>query len=398
MPDTRREVCITGIGLVSSLGEGLEAHWDALEAGRVVTDAQSFAPYVIHPLTPLDFDKQIPKKGDQRQMEPWQRIGTYAAGLALDDAGIKGNADILSRTDLIVAARGGERDETVDAAILTGLVKSNGSPVFLNERLMNDLRPTLFLAQLSNLLAGNISIVHGVTGSSRTLMGEETAGADAVRIGAARIGAGQSDIVLVGAACNSNRYDQIMHFEFRGLPWKGQPQGVWQRAASGGGLAFGSGGVFLVLEAVDHARARNAKPHARLRAVQTGWTRRNPGAIANMLESRFAAVAPGLEAGASAVISGASGVEPATGEERAFLSRHPEFPVRAVGTQFGHGMETHFPISVAVAAMSVARGKLYDGRDGSTVERPFSGGLRHTLVTGVGHWRGEATAVVEAAD
>ena len=38
---------------------------------------------------------------------------------------------------------------------------------------MNDLRPTLFLAQLSNLLAGNISIVHGVTGSSRTFMGEE---------------------------------------------------------------------------------------------------------------------------------------------------------------------------------------------------------------------------------
>ena len=52
---------------------------------------------------------------------------------------------------------------------------------------MNDLRPTLFLAQLSNLLAGNISIVHGVTGSSRTFMGEETAGVDAVRIAFARI-------------------------------------------------------------------------------------------------------------------------------------------------------------------------------------------------------------------
>ena len=44
----------------------------------------TFAPYIIHPLAPLNFDKQIPKKGDQRQMEPWQRIGTYAAGLALD--------------------------------------------------------------------------------------------------------------------------------------------------------------------------------------------------------------------------------------------------------------------------------------------------------------------------
>ena len=47
---------------------------------------------------------------------------------------------------------------------------------------MGDLRPTLFLAQLSNLLAGNISIVHGVTGASRTFMGEESSGVDAIRI------------------------------------------------------------------------------------------------------------------------------------------------------------------------------------------------------------------------
>ena len=74
--------------------------------------------------------------------------------------------------------------------------KGNSAPGFLNERLMNDLRPTLFLAQLSNLLAGNIAIVHGVTGSSRTFMGEEAAGVDAARIALARIAAGQSDIAL----------------------------------------------------------------------------------------------------------------------------------------------------------------------------------------------------------
>ena len=58
---------------------------------------------------------------------------------------------------------------------MTADAKGNSSPGFLNERLMNDLRPTLFLAQLSNLLAGNIAIVHGVCGTSRTFMGEEAA-------------------------------------------------------------------------------------------------------------------------------------------------------------------------------------------------------------------------------
>ena len=106
-------------------------------------------------------------------MENWQRIGTYAAGLALDSAGVKGKTDILSHMDMIVAAGGGERDLTVDLNILSSIARAANPAAFLNERLMSDLRPTLFLAQLSNLLAGNISIVHGVTGSSRTFMGEE---------------------------------------------------------------------------------------------------------------------------------------------------------------------------------------------------------------------------------
>ena len=67
----------------------MEVTWDALHQGRVNVDQKTYAPWMVHPLAPLDLDGQIPKKGDQRQMEAWQRIGTYAAGLALDSAGIK---------------------------------------------------------------------------------------------------------------------------------------------------------------------------------------------------------------------------------------------------------------------------------------------------------------------
>src|SRR5204862_2084000 len=197
-----RAAWITGVGIVSCLGEGPDAHWQRLSQGKPGADTQAFAPYVVHSLVPLELDKQIPKKGDQRQMEPWQRIGTYAAGLALADAGVKGNSELLARMDMIVAAGGGERDVAVDAAILSNKRKSANPDAFLNERLMSDLRPTLFLAQLSNLLAGNVSIVHGVTGSSRTFMGEEAAGVDAVRIALARITAGQSELALVGGSHN----------------------------------------------------------------------------------------------------------------------------------------------------------------------------------------------------
>src|SRR4030095_14388261 len=112
-----------------------------------VPDMKAFAPYIVHPLAPIELDKQIPKKGDQRQMEPWQRIGTYAAGLALDSAGAKGNAELLAHMDMIVAAGGGERDEKVDTAVLAGLPRADNPGAFLNERLISALAPTLFLAQ-----------------------------------------------------------------------------------------------------------------------------------------------------------------------------------------------------------------------------------------------------------
>src|SRR5471030_486686 len=224
-----KEVWITGIGIVSSLGEGLDAHWDALNAKRINVDEQRFAPYVVHPLAPVSFDAQIPKKGDQRQMEAWQRIGTYAAGLALDSAGVKGNKEILGRMDMIVAAGGGERDLAVDAGVLNAAAAGNSAPGFLNERLMSDLRPTLFLAQLSNLLAGNIAIVHGVSGTSRTFMGEEVAGADAARIALARIAAGQSDIALIGGSHNGQSKDLLVLYEFGNYNLKDKFEPVWAR-------------------------------------------------------------------------------------------------------------------------------------------------------------------------
>jgi 3-oxoacyl-[acyl-carrier-protein] synthase II len=392
MADALLETWITGVGIVSCLGEGREMHWTCLNAPPPQPDTELYAPYSVHRLAPLELDKQIPKKGDQRQMEPWQRIGTYAAGLALEDAGVKGNADLLARMDMIVAAGGGERDEAVDATILSGLLKAERPEAFLNERLMSDLRPTLFLAQLSNLLAGNISIVHGVTGSSRTFMGEEAAGVDAVRVAHARIGAGQSKIALVGGAYNAEHLEVVLHNAMGNALWKGEPKGVWERAALGGGMALGSIGAFLVLEERTHAAARGAKPLARLCAVHSERVRRRGGAIAAELERLWAALAP---QGEIAVVSGTTSCEPATAEERAFLVSHPDIAVRATGAHLGHGIEPQFAMNVALAAIALSEGRLFPSFDSSGFERAMDGPLRRIVVTGVGHWRGEGLALVE---
>jgi 3-oxoacyl-[acyl-carrier-protein] synthase II len=394
MAKTEREAWITGVGIVSCLGEGPQAHWQKLMEAHPSADSTTFAPFIVHPLAPINLDTQIPKKGDQRQMENWQRIGTYAAGLALDSAGVKGKPDILSHMDMIVAAGGGERDISVDTTILSGMPSAAKPAAFLNERLMSDLRPTLFLAQLSNLLAGNISIVHGVTGSSRTFMGEESSGVDAVRIALARIAAGQSDIALVGGSQNAERPDLLIIYQFGGINLKDRFAPVWERSGSGG-FALGSMGAFLVIEAREHAEKRGAKPLARLSVVVSDRTNRQPGTVAASLKRLWDKIKDKVKSGHAAVLSGASGANPATAEERDFLSQHGDLAVRATGSYLGHGLEPQFPMNVALAAVAVGHGSLFPPCDSTGLERPMSGDLSQVLVTGVGHWRGEALALVE---
>jgi 3-oxoacyl-[acyl-carrier-protein] synthase II len=396
MPEPR-DALITGIGLLSCLGEGADAHWQALNSGGAfapVLDTETFAPYAVHSAVKVELDKQIPKRGDQRTMEPWQRIGTYAAGLALDAAGIKGNAGLLDRTDMIVAAGGGERDYAVDAAILSDMPRAEDPGVLLNERLMSDLRPTLFLAQLSNLLAGNISVVHGVVGASRTFMGEEASGVDAVRIACARIADGSSDLVLVGGSYNAERPDVLLHYEMGRLLWKSPYAGIRERLAAGGGMLLGSVGCFLVIESREHAASRGVTPVARIAVVQSDRCNRAPGAATANAQRQLAALSAGLDRDAAAVISGASGVAAATAEEQAFLGSLG-LPVRSPVNALGHSLEPSFPANLALAAMAVSHGKLFAPLEPS--EAAMDGKLSQALVTAWGHWRGEGMALVTAA-
>ena len=374
-----RDVVVTGIGLVSCAGEGIAAHLAALGAGMpALTDTERFAPYTVHPAAPLVLDGQIPKKSDQRQMEAWQRLGVYAAGLALDSAGVKQDAAFKAAMHLVVACGGGERDTAVDGAILTGLRDAADPGTYLNEHLQNDLRPTLFLAQLSNLLAGNIAIVHGVTGASRTFMGEESCGTDALRIAQARIASGQVDTMLVGGSYSAERPDVLVVHEMGGYLRRKGFRPVFSREGAGeGGFILGSAAAFLVLEATGTAAARGATTFARIMPVASDRPRREPGSVARSLSRLWGEAGP---ARPDAVISGATGVGPITAEEGAALAElAPGVSVTALGDVTGHSLEVTAPFGAALAAALVAEGR-----------------ARDVAVTAVGHRRGEGVIRITA--
>lgn len=391
-----RDVVITGIGIVSSLGEGTDAHWQALTAENPVPvlDRERFSPYVIHPLPEIDWSLQIPKRGDQRQMETWQRLGTYTAGLALEDAGMKDDEALVASMDMIVAAGGGERDQAVDQGILDAAMTRNDHDVLLNEKLTTELRPTLFLAQLSNLLAGNISIVHKVTGSSRTFMGEEGAGVSAIETAAARIRSGQSSHVLVGAAFQTEHPDMLLGYELAGYLSRGDWTPVWQRQKTeGGGVISGSGAAFLVLESREHAEKRGHKPYAaigpvvseRIRRSQTDMTR----ALMDMLE------ALPRQDGTIMALSGASGAHAATTAEKTALS-DAGFAVRGFSSLTGHLKEAQFPFAIGLAALAIDRGQPYPVFDAEN-ERPLDGSPETVLTTAIGYNLFEGMGLVTRA-
>ena len=391
------DVVITGIGIVSCHGAGREIHealLNAPETPKPVTDTESYAPYPYHPLPEIDWSEQIPRRGDQRQMETWQRLGVYTAGLALDDAGLKEDAELCGSMDMIVAAGGGERDIDVDTLIVKEAASRNDRGLLLNEKLTTELRPTLFLAQLSNLLAGNISIVHKVTGSSKTFMGEEGAGVSALAMAFERIRAGQSTHALIGGAYNAARPDMHIMFEGYQMLAQGDWQPLWSRNNPGGGIITGSAAAFLVLESRQHAEARNARIYATVTAVEGDRGSRENGGF----ESRFTDMAkrtgihddPGL-----LILSCANGEYAMRDRERRLIdATWPDAALRGVSGLTGHSLEAQFPVGVALAALalkSAAKPPRFDPQGESDMTAPATS----ALVTVAGYVHSEGLAALK---
>ncbi|MBD9372630.1 beta-ketoacyl-ACP synthase [Rhizobium sp. ARZ01] len=391
------DVVITGIGIVTCQGVGVEphiAHLKAASAPDLKIDAERFSPYPVHPMPEIDWSQQIAKRGDQRQMENWQRLGVFSAGLALDDAGLKDNVEACGTMDMIVSCGGGERDINVDSLIVDEGLKRNDREQLLNEKLTTELRPTLFLAQLSNLMAGNISIVHKVTGSSRTFMGEEAAGISAIETAFARIQAGQSTHTLVGGAFVAERADVILLYEAIGAHATGAWTPLWSRDVNaGGGIVIGSVGAFLVLESRAHAEARGARIYATIKTIGGDRGRREDGRLERRLEMLVAGLEP--SAGSTVIFSGASGLHGVTDREKAWLeSRFANVPVRGYSGVTGHALETQFPLGLALAALALSSEANVPAFD--PTEKQMSGPAETAIVTTIGHGRGEGVAILKA--
>ncbi|MNF67793.1 3-oxoacyl-[acyl-carrier-protein] synthase 2 [compost metagenome] len=265
-----RRVVVTGMGLVSPLGSGVEAVWGRLLAGRsglrnlpdeVIADLPAKVGGVVPTLADdadAGFDPDLataPK--EQKKMDRFILFAMEAARQALEQAGWKAlDGDAQERTATIIGSGVGGFG-AIAAAVRT-----------TDSRGPRRLSPFTIPSFLVNLAAGHVSIAHGFKGPLGAPVTACAAGVQAIGDAARLIRAGEADIAVCGGA--EAAIDRVSLAGFaaaRALSsgYNETPERASRPFDSGrDGFVMGEGAGLLVIESLDHALARGAQPLAEL--------------------------------------------------------------------------------------------------------------------------------------
>ena len=263
---SERRVVVTGMGLVTPLGVGVDAVWRRLlnsesGAGQIKKIDATDLPVKIACEVPLgetapDFNADewvLPK--EQRRIDDFIIFGLSAMEQALTDADWKpeGEEDRL-RTGVLVGSGIG------------GLPSIEAAAITLHERGPRRISPFFIPGSLINLLSGNISIKYGFKGPNHAVVTACSTGAHAIGDAARMIMLDDADVMIAGgaeaaisrlgmagfAACKA------LSSNFQDEPTRASRPYDKQRD----GFVMGEGSGIVVLEELEHAKARGAKIYA----------------------------------------------------------------------------------------------------------------------------------------
>lgn len=265
-----RRVVVTGMGLVSPLGTGVDAVWARLLAGqsglRTLPDAVvADLPTSVGGVVPLladdaeagfDPDRATPPK-EQKKMDRFIVFAMEAARQALEQAGWQAlDATAQERTATIIGSGVGGFGAIADAVRTT------------DSRGPRRLSPFTIPSFLVNLAAGHVSIRHGFKGPLGAPVTACAAGVQAIGDAARLIRCGEADIAVCGGAeASIDRVSLAGFAAARALSsgYNDTPERASRPFDSGrDGFVMGEGAGLLVIESLEHALARGAQPLAEL--------------------------------------------------------------------------------------------------------------------------------------
>lgn len=257
---SRRRVVVTGLGMLSPLGNTVESSWQAALAGKsgIATiehmDVSAFSTRIGGSIREFDVELYMSAK-EARKLDLFIQYGLAACIQAIKDSGIEINDENRDRIGVVMGSGIGG---------LTNIEKNC-------EQLLNSgprrISPFFVPGSIINMVAGYLSIQYGLQGPNYAMTTACTTGTHSIGMAARNIAYGEADVMIAGGSEMATSGLGLGGFSAaRAMSTRNDdPQGAsrpWDRERDGFVLSDGAGS--MVLEEYEHAKARGANIYAEL--------------------------------------------------------------------------------------------------------------------------------------
>ena len=251
----KRRVVITGLGIVSPVGNSIESAWDNIVNGRSgigrITrfDPSAFNAQIAGEVKDFDVTQYMAAK-EAKQMDTFIHYGVAAGVQAWKDSGLE------------ITEANAERIGVIVGSGIGGLPRIEETQVDYLERGPRRISPFFVPASLINLVSGQLSIMLGLKGPSYAVVSACTTGLHSIGDAARLIKYGDADVMVAGGAESTVSPLGIGGFAaMRALSTRNDDPTTASRPwdVDRDGFVLGEGAGVLVLEEYEHARKRGAK-------------------------------------------------------------------------------------------------------------------------------------------
>ncbi len=255
-----RRIVVTGLGLITPVGNTVADTWDAIKAGRSGIgmidsfDTEAFSVKIGGSIRDLDLDAYMSKK-DARKMDPFIHYGIASAVQAIDDAGLEVTEENAERIGIAYGSGIGG---------LPGIEKGHDTFQKSGPR---KISPFFVPSNIINMVAGNLSIRYGIRGPNYSIVTACSTGTHNIGDAARMIERGDVDVMVAGGSEMATSPTGLGGFAAaRALSTRNdEPERAsrpWDKDRDGFVLSDGAGA--MILESLEHAQARGANIYAEL--------------------------------------------------------------------------------------------------------------------------------------
>ncbi len=257
---SKRRVVITGLGIVSPVGIGVDNAWASIVAGRsgitriTKFDPEAFASQVAGEVKGFDVTQYLSPK-DARRMDTFIQYGLAAGIEAFKDAGIE------------VTEQNAERIGVAIGAGIGGLQLIEDTDKVFIESGPRKISPFFIPGTIINMISGNLSIMYGLKGPNIAIVTACTTATHCIGDAARYIEYGDADVMVAGGAEAAITPLSVGGFaSARALSTRNDDPATASRPwdVDRDGFVIGEGAGVLVLEEYEHAKKRGAKIYAEI--------------------------------------------------------------------------------------------------------------------------------------